>query len=65
MVGLSWKKLKRRAAFILRCEGTIVSDKHGERYEHIPESARAEIRQLLREREARVKRNKESLGQLN
>jgi hypothetical protein len=59
MSGVNWKKLKRQVAFILRCEGTIVSDKHGERYEHIPESAIAEIGQLLRK--ARLK----SLGQLH
>jgi hypothetical protein len=57
-MAIKWRKLKRQAASILRREGTIVSDKHGERYEQIPESARAEIRQLLKEA-------KTSLGQLN
>jgi hypothetical protein len=46
---IKWKKLKHEAAVILRRKGTTVSDKHGKRYECIPESARAEIRQLLEE----------------
>jgi hypothetical protein len=57
---IKWKKLKRAAAVILRREGTVVSDKHGKRYEQIPESARAEIRQLLKEAA-----EAESLGRSN